>query len=183
MRVSGVTVRKRLAIVLFVGFIVFLIIDTRLGYVQLLTGDTLTEKAKDLWSRNIPFEPERGKILDRNDVALATNKSAPTVLVMPRQVENPAVTAEKLAKVLGASKEKVYEQITKASSSVYLRPEGRKISHAKANEVRNLNLKGVYIAEDSKRYYPFGSYLSHVLGFAGVDNQGLTGLNYIMIKS
>ncbi|MDR7243477.1 stage V sporulation protein D [Priestia megaterium] len=176
MRVSGVTVRKRLAIVLFVGFIVFLIIDTRLGYVQLLTGDTLTEKAKDLWSRNIPFEPERGKILDRNDVALATNKSAPTVLVMPRQVENPAVTAEKLAKVLGASKEKVYEQITKASSSVYLRPEGRKISHAKANEVRNLNLKGVYIAEDSKRYYPFGSYLSHVLGFAGVDNQGLTGL-------
>lgn len=123
-----------------------------------------------------PFEPERGKILDRNDVPLATNKSAPTVLIMPRQVEDPANTAEQLAKVLNTTKEKVYEQITKSASSVYLRPEGRKISHAKANEVRNLNLKGVYIAEDSKRHYPFGSYLSHVLGFAGVDNQGLMGL-------
>ncbi len=85
-----------------------LIIDTRLGYVQLLTGDTLTEKAKDLWSRNIPFEPERGKILDRNDVALATNKSAPTVLVMPRQVENPAVTAEEVSKSAGSIKRKKY---------------------------------------------------------------------------
>ncbi|MDT2045700.1 stage V sporulation protein D [Priestia aryabhattai] len=176
MRVSGVTVRKRLAAVLIAGFLIFLIIDTRLGYVQLFMGDTLTEKAKGLWSRNIPFEPERGKILDRNDVPLATNKSAPTVLIMPRQIEDPANTAEQLAKVLNTTKEKVYEQITKSASSVYLRPEGRKISHAKANEVRNLNLKGVYIAEDSKRHYPFGSYLSHVLGFAGVDNQGLMGL-------
>ncbi|MCA1200416.1 MULTISPECIES: stage V sporulation protein D [Priestia] len=176
MRVSGVTVRKRLAAVLIAGFLIFLIIDTRLGYVQLFMGDALTEKAKGLWSRNIPFEPERGKILDRNDVPLATNKSAPTVLIMPRQVEDPANTAEQLAKVLNTTKEKVYEQITKSASSVYLRPEGRKISHAKANEVRNLNLKGVYIAEDSKRHYPFGSYLSHVLGFAGVDNQGLMGL-------
>ncbi len=176
MRVSGVTVRKRLAAVLIAGFLIFLIIDTRLGYVQLFMGDTLTEKAKGLWSRNIPFEPERGKILDRNDVPLATNKSAPTVLIMPRQIEDPANTAEQLAKVLNTTKEKVYEQITKSASSVYLRPEGRKISHTKANEVRNLNLKGVYIAEDSKRHYPFGSYLSHVLGFAGVDNQGLMGL-------
>ncbi|TYR82632.1 stage V sporulation protein D [Priestia megaterium] len=176
MRVSGVTVRKRLAAVLVVGILIFFVIDVRLGYVQLLMGDMLTERAKDLWSRNIPFEPERGKILDRNDVPLATNKSAPTVLVMPRQVEDPVKTAEQLAAVLNTTKEKVYEQITKASSSVYLRPEGRKISHEKANEVRNLNLKGVYIAEDSKRHYPYGSYLSHVLGFAGVDNQGLMGL-------
>ncbi len=54
-------------------------------------------------------------------------------------------------------------------------PEGRKISYDKAREVRALNIKGVYIAEDSKRHYPFGSYLAHVLGFTGIDNQGLIG--------
>ena len=53
---------------------------------------------------------------------------------------------------------------------------GRKISHEKAKEIRALNLEGVYIGEDSKRHYPFGDYLSHVLGFAGIDNQGLMGL-------
>jgi len=154
----------------------FLIIDVRLGYVQFFVGNKLTALAKDSWSRDIPFEPERGKILDRNDVVLATNQSAPTVLVVPRQIENPAEAAEKLAAVLNMSKEKAYKKITQNESKVYINPEGRKISHEKANEVRDLGLKGVYIAEDSKRHYPFGSYLSHVLGFAGIDNQGLTGL-------
>lgn len=64
----------------------------------------------------------------------------------------------------------------KKTSIERINPEGRKISHEKAKEVRDLNLKGVYIAEDSIRHYPFGSYLSHVLGFAGIDNQGLLGL-------
>ncbi|WP_453997119.1 stage V sporulation protein D [Bacillus nitroreducens] len=176
MRVSNVTVRRRLLLVLLIGLLLFLIIDVRLGYVQFFVGNKLTALAKDSWSRDIPFEPERGKILDRNDVVLATNQSAPTVLVVPRQIENPAEAAEKLAAVLNMSKEKAYKKITQNESKVYINPEGRKISHEKANEVRDLGLKGIYIAEDSKRHYPFGSYLSHVLGFAGIDNQGLTGL-------
>jgi stage V sporulation protein D (sporulation-specific penicillin-binding protein) len=175
MRVSNVTVRKRLAVALFIGILIFFIIDVRLGYVQFVLGDMLTDRAKDSWSRNIPFEPERGQIVDRNGVALATNISSPTVYIVPRQVKNPAETAEKLAAALNISKESVYKQITQRTSSVRLR-EGRKISHEKAKEVRSLSLEGVYIGEDSKRHYPFGSYLSHVLGFAGIDNQGLMGL-------
>jgi len=175
MRVSNVTVRKRLMIALFVGFLTFLIIDVRLGYVQFVLGDMLTDKAKGSWSRNIPFEPERGKIVDRNGVALATNISAPTVYVIPRQIKDPATTAEKLASVLNMSKETAYREITKKASSVRIK-EGRKISHEKAKEIRALGLEGVYVGEDSKRYYPNGSYLSHVLGFTGVDNQGLMGL-------
>lgn len=174
-RVSNVTVRKRLVIVLFVGILIFGIIDVRLGYVQLALGNWLTSGAKELWSREIPFEPERGKIIDRNDIPIAENKSAPTVFVVPRQVVNPGETAEKLASVLNASKEKIYKQITTNSRMERIK-EGRKISTDKANEVRNLKLKGVYIGEDSQRYYPYGSYLSHVLGFTGVDNQGLMGL-------
>ncbi|MCU9612202.1 stage V sporulation protein D [Caldibacillus lycopersici] len=174
-RVSQVTVRKRLAFALLFGIIIFFIIDLRLGFVQLVIGDMLTDKAKSSWNREIPFESKRGEILDRNGVALATNVSAPTVYVVPRQIENPADTAEKLANVLDASTEKIYQHLTKKTSIERI-PEGRKITSEKANEVRDLNLKGVYIAEDSKRYYPFGDYLSHVLGFTGIDNQGLMGL-------
>ncbi|MED4972636.1 stage V sporulation protein D [Geobacillus proteiniphilus] len=175
MRVSYVTVRKRLTIVFLIGILIFAIIDLRLGYVQFWLGDMLAERAKGLWGRNIPFEPKRGEILDRNGVPLATNMSAPTVYVIPRQVKNPAEAAKKLAGVLGGSVESIYKQITQKTSIVRLK-EGRKISDEKAVNVRALNLDGVYIAEDTKRYYPFGSYLSHVLGFTGIDNQGLTGL-------
>ncbi|MFC4320278.1 stage V sporulation protein D [Litchfieldia salsa] len=176
MRVSNVTVRKRLATVLLFGFLIFLIIDIRLGYVQFFIGNKLTALAEDSWSRDIPFEPERGEILDRNGVPLATNQSAPSVLVVPRQIEDPAEAAEQLAAILNMSKEEAYKHVTKRVNIERINPEGRKISHEKAKEIRALGLKGVYIAEDSIRHYPFGSYLSHVLGFAGIDNQGLTGL-------
>lgn len=175
MRVSNVTVRKRLLIFFLVGLMVFLLIDLRLGYVQLYIGNILTGKAKDSWSRNIPFEPKRGEILDRNGIALATNLSAPTIYVVPRQVENPQETAEKLANALDASVDETFKEISKQQSSVRL-SKGRKISHEKAKEIKSLELKGVYIAEDSIRYYPNGEYLSHVLGFTGIDNQGLMGI-------
>ncbi|MCE4048410.1 stage V sporulation protein D [Bacillus sp. Au-Bac7] len=175
MRVSNVTVRKRLTIALIVGIAIFFIIDLRLGYVQFFLGDELTSKAKSLWSRQISFEPERGEIVDRNGVALATNISAPTVYVVPRQLKDPADAAEKLAVVLEADKEKIYKELIQKEMSVRL-PEGRKISHEKAKKVRALDIDGVYIGEDSKRSYPYGNYLSHVLGFAGIDNQGLIGL-------
>ena len=180
-RVSNVTVRKRLAFALIMGILIFAVIDVRLGYVQFFMGDKLTSWAKDSWSRNIPFEPERGKILDKNGVELATNQSAPTVFVVPRQITDPAQTAEKLAAALNLPLEDIYKYVTKSASMVRIN-EARKISYEKAKEVRDLDLKGVYIAEDSKRYYPFGSYLSHVLGFAGIDNQGLMGLELFYDK-
>jgi len=175
MRVSNVTVRKRLLIALIAGITIFFIIDLRLAYVQFFRGEELTEKAKSLWSRQIQFEPERGEIVDRNGVALATNMSAPTVYIVPRQIKDPADAAEKLAKVLNGDKESIYKELIQKEMSVRL-PEGRKITHAKAKKVRALDIEGVYIGEDSKRSYPFGNYLSHVLGFAGIDNQGLIGL-------
>lgn len=175
MRVSSVTVRKRLTVALVVGILIFFVIDLRLGYVQFFLGNTLTDGAKELWSREIPFEPQRGEIVDRNGVALATNVSAPTVYVVPRQIKDADKTAAALAALLNVSKEKIYSEITKNSSNERITG-GRKISHEKAKEIRALNLDGVYIGEDSKRHYPFGNYLSHVLGFAGIDNQGLMGL-------
>ena len=142
MRVSNVTVRKRLIAALAIGLLIFLIIVIRLGYVQFYLGSTLTDLAKDSWSRNIPFEAKRGEIKDRNGVVLATNKSAPTVYVVPRQVKNPASTAKKLAEVLDAQTDVVYKRITRKSSIEKI-PEGRKISHEKAKEIRALNLAGI----------------------------------------
>nr|WP_246880004.1 stage V sporulation protein D [Bacillus suaedae] len=172
-RVSNVTVRKRLILVLFIGLAIFLVIILRLGYVQFALGDWLTNRAEDSWSRDVPFEAKRGEIRDRNDVVLATNVSAPSIIVVPRQIKDPVEAAEKLANALDLDVQATYEDITKKSSMIHL---SRKVTKEKASEVRDLRLAGVYIAEDSKRHYPFGSYLSHVLGFAGIDNQGLTGL-------
>ncbi|RHW36502.1 stage V sporulation protein D [Neobacillus notoginsengisoli] len=181
MRVSNVTVRKRLLAVLFIGVAVFLIIDVRLGYVQFFMGDMLTDRAKNSWSREIPFAPERGEIVDRNGVPLATNISAPTVWVVPRQIIDPEDTASRLAAILKAPKERILKSLVETESMIRL-PAGRKISHAKAKEIRALGLKGIYIGGDSKRHYPYGKYLSHVLGFAGIDNQGLMGLELFYDK-
>ncbi|MFA9557358.1 stage V sporulation protein D [Evansella sp. AB-rgal1] len=175
-RVSNVTVRKRLIFALSVGLVVFFVMIIRLGFVQLVMGNEISEKAEDSWSRNIPFEAKRGEILDRNGVALATNISAPSVLVVPRQVSDPSNVAAQLAKILNMDNQKAYQKVTENASIVRINPEGRKISNELANQVRQLKLDGVYIAEDNKRHYPNGQYLSHVLGFAGIDNQGLTGL-------
>ncbi|OIJ09803.1 stage V sporulation protein D [Anaerobacillus arseniciselenatis] len=176
MRVSNVTVRRRLVFVLTFGLLFFMVITLRLGYVQFALGDELTDGAEDLWSRDIPFEANRGEILDRNGVPLATNISAPSVLIVPRQIKNPAEDSGRLASVLQMDHQKVYSLLTKNESIVRINPEGRKINNQLAAEVRALGIPGVYIAEDNKRHYPFGSYLSHVLGFAGIDNQGLTGI-------
>ncbi|KGP72434.1 stage V sporulation protein D [Pontibacillus yanchengensis] len=175
-RVSNVTLRKRLVTVFLLAIVVFAVIDIRLGYVQFIIGDQLMEKAKNSWSRDIPFEPERGDILDRNGVVLAENVSAPTVMVVPRQISNPEETAQKLAEVLEMNYEKALKHVTKQISIERIHPEGRKITEEVADKVRQLNLEGVYIAEDSKRHYPKDEYLSHVLGFSGIDNQGLMGL-------
>jgi stage V sporulation protein D (sporulation-specific penicillin-binding protein) len=182
LRVSNVTVRKRLTAILLSGLLLFFVIDIRLGYVQFAIGNWLSDKAYDSWGRNVPFEPKRGKILDRNGIEIATNVSAPTVLVVPRQIKDPVATAEKLAAVLNMSKEKAYRYITKSAAIVTLNPEGRKITNEKANQIRELRIEGLYIAEDSRRHYPHGEYLSHVLGFAGIDNQGLTGLELVYDK-
>ncbi len=175
-RVSNMTVRKRIVTVFLFGLMIFFVINIRLGYVQFVLSEELTSKAIDLWSRDIHFEPDRGYILDVNGEILAENVSAPSIVIIPRQIEDPQGTAEKLAEVLNMSAEDVYEYLIQNKSSVNIRPEGIKISPQQENELRLLDLPGVYLAKDSKRHYPHDDYLSHVLGFTGIDNQGLMGL-------
>ncbi|MCI1881711.1 MAG: stage V sporulation protein D [Sporolactobacillus sp.] len=178
MRVSKRTVNKRLLFIFIFGLAVFAIFIIRLIDVQIVHNQWLTKKAIEEWGKNVPYEAERGDILDTHKKVLATNVSSPSVLVVPIQVpvEKLGRVADELARVLGMNRKKAYEKITKKESIVRLMPEGRKISNEKAAEIRALSLPGVFIAEDFRRDYPNGRFLAHVLGFAGIDNQGLTGL-------
>jgi stage V sporulation protein D (sporulation-specific penicillin-binding protein) len=177
-RVSNVTVRRRIFIALLVGVILYSLLIARLGYVQVVKGPWLIEHAEDLWTRNIPFEAKRGMIYDRNGEVLAYNISVPSVMAIPIQVKDPRNTAKALAKVLNVSEQLIYSKITQRELIVRV-PGGRKITDEVAKQIRALNLPGIQIAEDSKRYYPHGAFASHILGFTGIDNQGLTGVEKV----
>ncbi len=176
MKVSNVTVRRRLLLVLLGGLLLFTALMIRLAYVQLVMGSQLAERAEESWRRNIPFAAKRGEIMDRNGIRLAHNISSPTVMAVPAQVRNPADTAREVGKVLGMPQEKLIELITRKALIVRIQPAGRKISVEKAAQVKALNLPGIVVGEDNKRHYPYGNLASHILGFTGIDNQGLTGI-------
>lgn len=179
MRVSNVTVRRRIFIALIIGIVLYSALVTRLGYIQLIQGQSWQDKASKLWGRNIPFEAKRGNILDRNGDILVSNTSVPTVMAIPVQIKDPHDTAKKLAVILGQKEEDIYKAITKRTLINDRIPGGRKISTEKALEIQELALPGIQIADDSKRFYPNGSFAAHILGFTGIDNQGLTGLEKI----
>ncbi|WP_438446310.1 stage V sporulation protein D [Gorillibacterium sp. sgz5001074] len=176
MRVSNVTIRRRIWYAMLGGTVLFAALLLRLAYVQLWMGPGLAEKAEDNWRRTVPFEPKRGEVWDRNGVKLTYNVSTPTVMAIPAQVKNPEDTSRQLAQILGVPAEGILQDITKKSLIERVQPGGRKITAEKAEEIKKLNLPGIRVAEDSKRYYPFGSLASHILGFTGIDNQGLTGV-------
>ncbi|WP_261305769.1 stage V sporulation protein D [Paenibacillus andongensis] len=175
MRVSNVTVRRRLFTALIIGTIIFAALILRLAYVQLWIGQDLANKAEDNWRRDIGFAPKRGEIQDRNGISLTYSMSTPTIVAIPVQIKDKRATAAKLAEVLQGNEEDIYKLITKIASQVYIKPAGRKITVEKAQEVLSLQLPGIRVAEDNKRYYPFGTLAAHILGFAGLD-KGLTGI-------
>lgn len=161
---------------LFAGLFVFLALIMRLAWVQLWQGDELAARAEDSWRRNIPFAAKRGDILDRNGVRLAYDVSTPTVMAVPAQVKDPEATAAALSRVLDMSEDNLLKLLTKRQLVVKLQPAGRKISPEKAEEIERLGLPGIHVAEDHKRYYPNGTLAAHVLGFTGIDSQGLSGV-------
>ncbi|MGN7454994.1 stage V sporulation protein D [Paenibacillus pasadenensis] len=175
MKVSHVTLRRRLFLALVIVIIGFGALIARLAYVQLARGGELSAKAEDNWRREVDFAPRRGDILDRSGEQLAYNVSSPTIVAIPVQIKDKEGTARKLAPVLGIDEQKLLGLLKKRASSVFIKPEGRKITLEKAMEVRKLELPGIVVAEDNKRYYPFGELAASVLGITGIDG-GLTGV-------
>lgn len=170
----------RMRVVLIVICFLLIAVIFRVFYIQVFKYNKLSSLAESLWSRELPITADRGEIRDRNGKVLATNITTTSLVVIPNQIANKEEVATKLAEILGVSYEEMYRHISKKTSIERVHPEGRQLSYEVAEQINNLGYDGVYLVKESKRYYPYGSVLSHVLGYVGIDNQGLSGieLNY-----
>lgn len=169
-------VKKRIMTIFICCSCIFALILGKLGYEQIFHHDTIMEKAMNLWERDFTIAGLRGSILDKNGNILAHDIPSTSVMVVPAQIKDSKSTAAQLAQVLEADETKLYETITKHVSTQKIQPEGRLISDDKAIKLEEMDLPGVYLVQDSLRHYPNQSYLAQVLGFTGIDNQGLAGL-------
>ena len=166
-------VDSRIKLVFFIIVLMFIFIVLRVAFIQLVSYEKLSYLASDLWSRDLPIEADRGLILDRNGVVLADNLTTTSLVLIPNQIKDKDDTSSKLASILNVSKEEMDKHVNKITSIERVHPEGRRLSYEIADQISNLELPGVYLVKESKRYYPYGNTLSHVLGYVGIDNQGL----------
>ena len=166
----------RIKLVLFFCFILCIVILIRILYLQVFSHDEIEYLANSLWQRNLPITPDRGEILDRNGKVLATNITTTTLYVVPNQIVDKEDVALKLSEILDCDYESILKHLNKRTYLEKVNPEGRQLDSETADKINNLNIHGLYLMKESKRYYPYGDVLSHVLGFVGIDNQGLSGL-------
>ena len=169
-------VHTRIKFVFLVVLAIFMAIVLRVFYIQVFQYEKLSTLAESLWSRELPITADRGEIVDRNGKVLATNITTTSLVIIPNQIVNAEEVAKKLSDILQSDYNDMYRHVTKKTSIERVHPEGRQLDYETAAKIDELNLDGVYLVKESKRYYPYGNILSHVLGYVGIDNQGLSGL-------
>ena len=152
----------RIKFTLISVIIIFIIIFFRILYLQIFSYSKLNYLAMNLWQRNLPITADRGRILDRNGNVLATNITTTTLYVVPNQIKNKEEAAMKIAEVLNANYEDIYLHLTKRTFLEKINPEGRQLDSKIADKINELQIDGLYLMKESKRYYPYGSILSHV---------------------
>lgn len=170
------SIHKRINFLFIVIAIFVVAIIAKVFYIQVFQYNKLNSLAESLWSRNLPITADRGRILDRNGKVLATNITTTTLVFIPNQIENKEEVSQKIADILGVEYDAIYEHASKRSSIERVHPEGRQLSYDIAKQIDDLHYDGVYLLKESKRYYPYDTVLSHTLGYVGIDNQGLSGI-------
>lgn len=169
-------IHGRIRFIFVIVLVMFIAIIIRVFYIQVIDYNKLNDLADNLWSRNLPITADRGLILDRNGKILAENITTVSLVLIPNQIENKELVTKDLATILNVSYDEMYEHVNKRTSIERVHPEGRQLSYEIAEKISNLNYDGVYLVKESKRYYPYNNVLSHVLGYVGIDNQGLSGI-------
>lgn len=164
---------KKVQIVLFLIIIAVLL---RLSYSQFYAYDELSLKATDSWQRSFPIEAARGKIYDSHHEILVDNLTTSSLIVVPSQILDKEMSAKYLSEILECDYQKLLDKFNKKVSVERIQPEGRQLNEEKASQIDKLKLPGVYLVQDTLRYYPHKNYLAQTLGFVGIDNQGLIGL-------
>lgn len=165
----------------FLGFLLFFVLlMLHILKLNIVDGEKLRTGAIEQQTRDYQVSSARGTIYDRNGKALAVSSSAETISVNPKEIEKAGYNvddlAEMFADILELEAEDVKTKLTKKAQDVEIK---RKVETEIADEIRAMNLKGVYFKEDTKRYYPYGTFASHVIGFTGRDNQGLGGIEMV----
>ncbi|WAM34396.1 stage V sporulation protein D [Caldicellulosiruptor morganii] len=174
MKEASIRLKKRVIFVMVIFFLSFVLLAGRLSYLQLIKGEDLKKKAFAQWTRERLVAPKRGSIVDRNGKILAMSVTAETVVAALSQVKDKEYTAKVLSNILGMDYEKILKKLnTKGVSDVYI---ARNIDKDRANKIRKYDLPGIYLTGGTKRVYPNANFLSQVLGFTGIDDQGLAGL-------
>ncbi|HHY97795.1 MAG TPA: stage V sporulation protein D [Firmicutes bacterium] len=165
--------RRRTAY-LFLGVVLFMaILEGRLFYVQVIQYDHFKGLALDQRLYPVPVDARRGTIRDRHGRELAVSVSADSIYAVPAEVKNPDAAAEALSRALGLPRAEILDKLTRKQATVWIE---RKVDEDKAHAVKQLELPGIGFTEKGQRFYPKGSLCAHVLGIAGIDNQGLEGL-------
>ncbi|MBR2402613.1 MAG: hypothetical protein IKB01_07590 [Lachnospiraceae bacterium] len=165
--------RKKITIMFFVVFLAMMFLSGRLVYLMVFCSEYYGEKAEDLHERERDIKAARGKILDRNGTVLATNRSVCTISVIHNQIKEPEAVIDMLIKELGISEETARKRVEKVSSIERVKTN---VDKEVGDRIRAYGLSGVKVDEDYKRYYPYDTLASTVLGFTGSDNQGIVGL-------
>ncbi len=184
------SLRKRISYVYVMFLLLFCILGLWIAKINIIDGEKLRTGAIEQQTRDYQVSSPRGTIYDRNGKALAISSSAETISVSPAQIAekvkknkyNVDDIATKLAEILELDVEDLKKKLTKKNSDgIYLADVeiASKVEPEIADEVRALNLTGVYFKEDTKRYYPLGTFASHVIGYVGKDNQGLGGIEMV----
>lgn len=165
--------RRKVVVVFFGCMLALVLLGGRLAYLMIVRSEYYAALAQDLHEREREIKAARGKILDRNGVVLADNRTVCTVSVIHSQIKEPERVTQVLAKELDMEPEEVRKRVEKVSSIERIR---KNVDKEIGDRIRNYNLAGVKVDEDYRRYYPYGSMASKVLGFTGADNQGIIGL-------
>ena len=172
-------IHVRIKIVILITIFLFLVIIGKVFYIQVIDYKKLNKYATGLWSRNLPLAANRGIIYDRNGVELAGNITTTSLVLVPNQIENKEKVAKDLSEILNVEYDEMYKHVSKKTSIERVHPEGRNLSYEIADKINALGYTGVYLVKEAKRNYPYDTILSHTIGFVGIDNQGLSGLELL----
>ena len=165
--------KKKMLVVFLAAAVMILGLLGRLVYLMIFDAEYYQEKAKALHEREREIKAARGEIVDRNGVVLATNRTVCTISVIHSQIKEPERVIEVLSKELGISSGEIRKKAEKISSREKIKTN---VDKETGDRIREYDLDGVKIDEDFKRYYPYDSLASKVIGFTGGDNQGIIGL-------
>ncbi len=166
--------RKRIYFLFILFLVTFLLIIYRLVSIQYLNASKFKSYAEFQHTDEFVLSSKRGKILDRNGIELATSLIEKTIYADPRFVSDSNYESKVLAEILGLNEEEVKEKLdNKESGFVYIE---RKVSLEKAEEIMEYNLPGIYFQDEARRYYPQNDIAASIIGFTGMDNNGLSGI-------